>query len=288
MGPLTKKRNMAPFSLKKQFPEGGGCSWCAADDAAEPLVRMLADCTRLVPCSERLDSGCIVRGFTGKVPENSFAIIRQGLRVALDDRGRADVISAPWEATNTQLRGFMVRQLFFIGVLPALLRGNAFLVHGVLAERRGEGILISGPSGIGKSTTAARLNSDFTVLCDDCMLLFRCGDGRWIASPVPTWSRWILGKPAFPVDSNKQIELKAFYLLERGEHGVFDFLPGEALPGVAPSFTDMVRWHTGSYPGDVAKKLLNNALSGAMALAGSLPGKRFRVKLDETKVGDLL
>jgi len=279
---------MVPFSLNLSFPYGGGCSWTAVDERAEPLVRMLAECTSL-PCeTEPAFPGCTVSGFNGTIPKASFPIIRQGLRVTLDENGKAEVVSAPWEKTDMRLRGFMVRQLFFMGVLPALLKGDVFLVHGVLTEHQGKGVFFSGPSGIGKSTTAGRLIPDFTVLGDDCMLLFRNADGRWSGGPVPTWSRWILGKPAFPVNCRKQVELKAFYLLERGEHAVFDFKPGEAKLGVTPSFTDMVRWHTGSYPERISKKLFSNALAGAAALAGILPGRRFRVKLDENKVGDLL
>jgi SynChlorMet cassette protein ScmC len=71
---------------------------------------------------------------------------------------------------------------------PTIAHGGG-LVHGALASRAGTGVLLTGVSGVGKSTASARLAPPWRSLCDDTALVVRDADGAYWAHPWPTWSR---------------------------------------------------------------------------------------------------
>jgi SynChlorMet cassette protein ScmC len=72
-------------------------------------------------------------------------------------------------------------------------RRGGVLFHGALAARGNQGVILAGPSGIGKSTASRRLPPPWTSLCDDATLVVRDGHGRFLAHPWPTWSHFLEG-----------------------------------------------------------------------------------------------
>jgi len=68
-----------------------------------------------------------------------------------------------------------------------LAREGLFL-HGALAERNGFGVILAGPSGVGKTTASNRLPSPWRSLSDDMTLVVRDAQGRYCGHPWPTWS----------------------------------------------------------------------------------------------------
>ena len=279
-----------PRWVTMPLPDGSFCAWRSKGKDAAAALAMLSHCTGL-PLSD-LGSSCgngvvLPVGGSDDLRPGGFAIRRNGLRAYELDSGRFEALVIPWDGRTMELRGRIVRQLFFLGVLPRLLDGSSFLVHGALAVRGEEGFLFCGPSGIGKSTTVSRLNPDFQVLSDDCTLLTELEDGFY-AQPVPTWSIWTSGKPECAFNCARIAKISRFCLLERGEHAVFGLDNMEALLGVMPSFTDMMRWHVASYPPGIVRRLTERNMAAAERLVRRLPGCRLRVKLDKTLVGGLL
>ncbi len=91
----------------------------------------------------------------------------------------------------------------------AVINRGGFLVHSGLIEFRKDeggsrGILLSGASGSGKSTTSRMLRPPWYPLSDDLTLVVRKEKGSYAAHPLPTWSR-ILGKPEPALDINFDI-----------------------------------------------------------------------------------
>jgi len=66
---------------------------------------------------------------------------------------------------------------------------GGMLLHGALAERDGAGLVLAGPSGIGKTTASNRLSPPWRSRSDDAVLIVKGADGRYWAHPWPTWSR---------------------------------------------------------------------------------------------------
>jgi len=175
-----------------------------------------------------------------------------------------------------------VRKLLFLGLVPRMLARECSMVHGALMEKNGRGVLLCGPSGIGKSTTARRMADEgFDVLADDCFLLWRDGDGGYWARPLPTWSTYLFGKEALvECDARREFPISHLFILGRREERYTPLEPRMALLGCANAFTDMVKWHIFRYPDELAAALTERALEAAERVTAELPCGALQLTLD--------
>lgn len=116
-------------------------------------------------------------------------------------------------------RGALLRA---VAVSLAIARSSetkgGLLVHGALVARNDYGVLLSGPSGIGKSTAANRIEPPWRSLCDDTTLVVCDELGGYWAHPWPTWSRFYEdGTGTGSWDVADALPLKAIFFLARGE-----------------------------------------------------------------------
>jgi hypothetical protein len=113
-----------------------------------------------------------------------------------------------------------LRRLSLLTFASAILRGADYLpVHGAMLCNSRGAVLLCGESGVGKSTTSERwkaLGADFCCPADDMVLLSH-HDGRFMAYPLPTWSRYALapGAESFPVENGYPVN--GVLCLERGD-----------------------------------------------------------------------
>ena len=100
-------------------------------------------------------------------------------------------------------------------IASASLPRGGLLLHAALAECRGAGFLMAGPSGIGKSTASRRLPLPHRSLCDDRTLVVRDREGRYWAHPWPTWSQLLNGAPnaSWPVEA--PVPLRGIFFLRK-------------------------------------------------------------------------
>jgi len=96
---------------------------------------------------------------------------------------------------------------------------GGLLLHGGIAARGDEGVLILGPSGAGKSTCLRRIPPPWRALCDDEVLVVRDGSARYRLHPFPTWGELGSGKPGSSWKVQEHVSLKAVFLLEQCEPG---------------------------------------------------------------------
>ncbi len=89
------------------------------------------------------------------------------------------------------------------------------LVHGALAEYEGKGVLFAAPGGTGKTTASLRLPFPWHSLCDDTVLIVRDPEGKYLAHPWPTWSRFYDDGPGGAWDTGAAVPLAALYFLRR-------------------------------------------------------------------------
>ena len=89
------------------------------------------------------------------------------------------------------------------------------LLHAGLVERNGRGVLLAGPSGVGKTTLSERLPSDWHSRCDDTTLVVRDGQGDYWAHPWPTWSRFVPGGPGGSWNVPRAVQLQAIFCLNQ-------------------------------------------------------------------------
>ena len=129
---------------------------------------------------------------------------------------RMDVAEAgPFDDTAGLLGRLMALSLKLAH--PTIPRGGA-LIHGALAARDGTGVLLTGVSGVGKSTASERLAPPWCSLCDDTALVVRDSAGAYWAHPWPTWSRLFEGHDTDSWDVGRAVRLAVVFRLSRNPH----------------------------------------------------------------------
>lgn len=104
------------------------------------------------------------------------------------------------------------------------------LLHGALASRQGQGVILAGPSDTGKTTAIGRLPAPWKALSDDCSLIVRDQAGSYLAHPWPTWSNLLHADNQEFWNVKKSVPLRAICVLRQSNN---DFLqsvsPGRAV-----------------------------------------------------------
>lgn len=93
--------------------------------------------------------------------------------------------------------------------------GGGVLMHGALAEWNGMGVIMTAPSGTGKTTASNRLPPPWRSLSDDTTLVVRDSSGNYFGHPWPTWSRFVEGGPGGEWDVQKAVPLRGIFFLSR-------------------------------------------------------------------------
>jgi len=97
----------------------------------------------------------------------------------------------------------------------ASLDSGGMLLHGALVEKNGEGVILAGHGGAGKSTAAGRVPPPWRSLCDDTAFIVRGGDGRYRAHPWPTWSTFMFGGTGGTWPTETSLPLRGIFVLEQ-------------------------------------------------------------------------
>lgn len=88
-------------------------------------------------------------------------------------------------------------------------------LHAALLERAGVGVLVAASGGTGKSTCCRRLPAPWQALCDDEVLVVPNGSGGFRAHPFPTWSDYLWRRAENRWDIERNVPLKAIFLLSQ-------------------------------------------------------------------------
>ncbi len=263
---------------------GGGCYGYTADGkfAEEQLARIAGICGTaagrepLPPDAFRCDIIEVQREEAIRLTASEPGIItvcEPYIVIKLpEDLSGAKVYVVHGEKLNARRFGFMWRRFYYLALISCVSRRNCSVVHGILASREdGTAAIISGPSGVGKSTASRRLPPPWKVLADDCLLVSRLADG-FHAQPVPTWSIFYAATaPERAFDCARTVKLSHIFLLDRGDDHAEKLDFQQTLMGFTRSVGDMTRLLTGSVPQPVGKTIYSRAFRLASEMARELP-----------------
>lgn|GEM_PF-5917410 len=265
----------------------GTVSWRAEDTDGDGMLRLLRlrDSVGLdeLPDDGTADCRIVPRGELDHAA--SIGVPHHSMRMALDEvaERRAAVSFSDSGTPEAELeidRWRGVRKLLFVGLVPRMLRGELAMMHGALLEHNGRGLMLCGPSGIGKSTTARRMAERCRILADDCFLLEWTAGGVK-ARPLPTWSSYLFNKKRLTeCDARRSLPVSRLMILGRDAARYTPLDPATALLGCANAFTDMVKWHTFRFPPRLTAALNSRALDAARRVARELPCGALQLTLD--------
>ena len=103
-----------------------------------------------------------------------------------------------------------------VPVYEKVRQTGGLVAHSALFARDEDGILLIGPSGMGKSTCARRIGHPWSALCDDQVLVVKT-DQTYQCHPLPTWST-LWGNPeGRSWNIHRHVKLRAIFFLERSD-----------------------------------------------------------------------
>lgn len=194
----------------------------ATDMYASKIVSLLATTMRLNPERDRRKD-CLSKAYTIYVQsfESSMADLEEPLfKVGSEDTNRIACSLSVSENSHT----FALQLIFLSHIISDRVRkrGGA-LIHGALAECYGQGIIIAGQGGAGKTTASRRLNRPWRSLSDDAALVVFDDEGRYWAHPWPTWSSFSMpGGSGGIWNTQRALPLKAIFFLKQNERDALD------------------------------------------------------------------
>jgi SynChlorMet cassette protein ScmC len=104
-------------------------------------------------------------------------------------------------------------------------RRGGVLLHGGLIERAGEGVILAGQAGVGKTTASSRIPPPWRSLSDDATLVLPDDQGTYWAHPWPTWAKLIDPGVVLRWDVQQSVPLQAICFLAQAPTDSLRVLP---------------------------------------------------------------
>jgi len=161
--------------------------------------------------------------FVGEDASSAVVISKLGMILQLESLlglRRKISVGTPRKRNDLKPSDEESRQLYdtFVQMMKIILRDvlsrDGLFLHGALAERNGFGVILAGPSGVGKTTASIRLPSPWRSLSDDLTLVVRDDKGRYWGHPWPGWSFfWDRKKSGRKWDVSCAVPIKGLFFL---------------------------------------------------------------------------
>jgi len=156
-------------------------------------------------------------------------------------------------------------------------------LHAGLIRYNGDGILLAGPTNVGKSTCCRRLNPPWHCLCDDEALIVRDNQSRYRVHPFPTWNDYLYRPSDKKWDVQYHLPLRALFFLEQAETDeVVPLTRAEATIFINRSVTEVTQLIWLSLTKKIEKKVSifrKRIFENACELSKSIPTFSLRVSL---------
>lgn len=161
------------------------------------------------------------------------------------------------------------------------LPAGGLLLHGALAEKDGQGVILAAPGGTGKTTASNRFPPPWRSLSDDATLVVPDGTGGYRAHPWPTWSRFRDHGPGGSWHVEESVPLAALFFLSRSEEDRAEPAgTGDAVAYITESVhqTTGIPTQSGRTPEEAARHC-EAEIAAATRLARAVPAYRLEISL---------
>jgi len=217
---------MAPDTehiIELAFADGSIWEIVAADDRAYDVVSALAKAMQLGSLDKNArNKSCysiprrlIVRDNDPKSESPELSKIDH-----LTDRDQ-DTICAVISDESHEMLALQLIHLSMVICRDVQRRGGV-LLHGALAVWNGNGVILAGPGGRGKTTASRRLPSHWHSFCDDTTLVVCDNKGEYWAHPWPTWSTLMINGPGDTWNVQHAVPLTGIFFMEQANKDAFN------------------------------------------------------------------
>jgi len=176
-------------------------------------------------------------------------------------------------------RSRQMRRALMPVYLEALKHGGLPL-HGALIAVDGQGVILAGRSGAGKSTASRRLAPSWRVLGDDLCLLVRAASGGYRGHPLPTWSDFAGAGETGVCRAGTSVPVRAVFFLEQSAEDQCVALPGSTTAiSLAASALEVFRSIDLGFPRRETADVKKAPYANAAAAAALIPSYLLRLSL---------
>lgn len=277
---------LAPTSVKNvaELALADGSNWdiIAADDRAYDVASALAKAMQLQPPEKRgpnKSRSSILRRLIVHVKEqkNDEMPFPATVHFTVKDQ---DFICALISDENREMRAIQLMHLSMVICRDVQYRGGV-LLHGAFAGCNGNGVILAGPGGIGKTTASKRLPHHWQSFCDDMTLTVCDNKGGYWAHPWPTWSTFMFDGPGGTWNVQHAIPLKGIFFLEQAHEDRFKPLGTAQSICLLNASAEQASW---SMPGHLEKNMLRELrlqrFDNICDLAKTIPSYVLRMGID--------
>ena len=161
-----------------------------------------------------------------------------------------------------------------------ILPHGGLLIHGALIEKDGQGIILTGPGTVGKSTACKRIPPPWNPLCDDTTLVVPDKSGHYFAHPWPTWSRLLSFGPWQAWDVERAVELYGIFILSQSSgDGIEELTHDEKVPYLINSLQYQPLGLNNEYSLDDMKTLYHKKSIAIESLVQGVPVQVLKISL---------
>jgi len=210
------------YIVELAFADGSFWDIVAADDRAYDVVSALAKTMQLESLDKNArNKSCysIPRRLIVHVEDQKRDSAQLTTTAHLTVRGQ-DTICAVISDENNEMRAFQLMHLSMI-ICRDIQRRGGVLLHGALAAWNGNGVILAGPGGRGKTTASRRLPRHWQSFCDDMTLIVLDNRGLYWAHPWPTWSTFMINGPGRTWNVQHAVPLTGIFFLEQAHKDAF-------------------------------------------------------------------
>jgi len=160
----------------------------------------------------------------------------------------------------------------------AVQRGG-FWIHGALIECEGQGVILAGPSGAGKTTASGRVPENWHAHSDDAALVVRDTQGRFWAHPWPNPGS-LFFKETQSCDVPHAVSLRGIFFLEQSaENSARPLRPTEGVCLLMENARPMAGTLFDTTANDDLRWLRNKLFDNVCKAANTLQLGRLRLTL---------
>jgi SynChlorMet cassette protein ScmC len=210
------------YIVELAFADGSIWDIVAADDRAYDVVSALAKTMQLGSLDKNSrNKSCysIPRRLIVRVNDPKSKSPKLTNIAHLTDRDQ-DTICAMISDESHEMLAFQLMHLSMVICRDMQYRGGV-LLHGASAAWNGNGVILAGPGGRGKTTASRRLPSHWHSFCDDTTLVVYDNNGEYRSHPWPTWSSFMINGPGGTWNVQHAVPLKGIFFLEQANKDAF-------------------------------------------------------------------
>lgn len=203
-----------------------GSNWdiVAANDRAYDVVSALARVMQLQSLEKRAPKKSHYNNFRRlivQVEGYRTDLAQHSTTVHLTFEDEDTIVCTLISKENNEMPALPLMHLSMVIYRHAQYRGGV-LLHGALAGWDGNGVILAGPGGRGKTTASERLPPHWKSFCDDTTLVICDNKGVYWAHPWPTWSTFMFNGPGGTWNVQHAVPLKGIFFLEQAHEDEFE------------------------------------------------------------------